>query len=227
MLTASACRWLLADEVGLGKTVQVIMVMRALAVQSSRLFNVALVVPDDLVEQWEKELLARGHAIAIEAGESGGANSNLLMRLIRPSRIVAGGKIAADRIDMLLVDEFTKLLVAVRNELIAAARTIPHVIAMTATPALHPVCTRGELMELLSRRLRELPGPKAAMSLRYSRSGGQPSNCPAATGRRLPPPSRRRQLRPLPARAKLQETACVSRGVHSGNQVNCFLFVRL
>jgi hypothetical protein len=149
MLTASACRWLLADEVGLGKTVQAIMVMRALAAQSSRLFNVALVVPDDLVEQWEKELLARGHAIAIEAGESGGPNSNLLMRLIRPSRIVAGGKIAADRIDMLLVDEFTKLQVAVRNELIAAARTIPHVIAMTATPALHQVRTRGELMELL------------------------------------------------------------------------------
>lgn len=149
MLTGSACRWLLADEVGLGKTVQAIMVMRALAAQSARLFNVALVVPDDLVEQWEKELLARGHAIAIEAGESGGPNSNLLMRLIRPSRILAGGKIAADRIDMLLVDEFTKLQVAVRNELIAAARTIPHVIAMTATPALHHVRTRGELMELL------------------------------------------------------------------------------
>ena len=30
MLTAPACRWLLGDEVGLGKTVQAIMVMRAL-----------------------------------------------------------------------------------------------------------------------------------------------------------------------------------------------------
>jgi hypothetical protein len=149
MLTTPTCRWLLADEVGLGKTVQAIMVMRALAAQSSRLFNVALVVPDDLVEQWERELLARGHAIAIEAGESGGPNSNLLMRLIRPSRIVAGGRIVADKVDMLLVDEFTKLQVAVRSELIAAGRTIPHVIAMTATPALHHARTRSELMELL------------------------------------------------------------------------------
>lgn len=149
MLTGPTCRWLLADEVGLGKTVQAIMVMRAIAAQSSRLFNVALVVPDDLVEQWEKELLARGHALAIEAGEAGRPSSNLLMRIVRPSRIVAGGKIVADKIDMLLVDEFTKLQVAVRNELIAAGRTIPHIIAMTATPALHHPRTRGELLELL------------------------------------------------------------------------------
>lgn len=149
MATAPACRWLLADEVGLGKTIQAIMVMRALAAQSSSLFRVALVVPDDLVGQWEEELLARGHAIAIEAGEPGAPNGNLLMRLVRPSRIAAGGKIAADKIDMLLVDEFTKLQMNVRNELIVAARTIPNVIAMTATPALHHARTRRELMQLL------------------------------------------------------------------------------
>jgi hypothetical protein len=149
MATAPSCRWLLADEVGLGKTIQAIMVMRALAAQSSSLFNVALVVPDDLVGQWEEELLARGHTIAIEAGEPGAPTGNLLMRLVRPSRIAAGGRIAAGRIDLLLVDEFTKLQVAVRTELIAAARSIPNVIAMTATPALHDTRTRRELMEML------------------------------------------------------------------------------
>jgi hypothetical protein len=149
MLTAPACRWLLGDEVGLGKTVQAIMVMRALAAQSPRPFIAALVVPDDLVEQWEKELLARGHAIAIEAGEAGDVSSNLVIRLARPSRIAAGGKINPDKVDLLLVDEFTKLQVAVRNELITAGRSIPHIIAMTATPALHQSRTRSELLELL------------------------------------------------------------------------------
>lgn len=149
MLTAASCRWLLGDEVGLGKTVQAIMVMRALAAQSPRPFVAALVVPDDLVEQWEKELLTRGHAIAIEAGEAGEASSNLVIRLARPSRIAAGGKINPDKVDLLLIDEFTKLQITVRTELISASRSIPHVIAMTATPALHHSRTRSELLELL------------------------------------------------------------------------------
>jgi|HubBroStandDraft_1064217.scaffolds.fasta_scaffold00060_40 ATP-dependent helicase HepA len=149
MVTGTACRWLLADEVGLGKTIQAIMVMRALAAQSPRPLAAALVVPDDLVSQWEEELLCRGHVLALESGEGGGIHGNLVMRLVRPSRLLAGGRIAADRIDLLLVDEFTKLQVQVREELINAARTIPNVIAMTATPALHHARTRRELMTLL------------------------------------------------------------------------------
>ncbi|MGO8546125.1 helicase-related protein [Rhizobium ruizarguesonis] len=149
MITGTACRWLLADEVGLGKTIQAIMVMRALAAQSPRPLAVALVVPDDLVSQWEEELLCRGHVLALESGEDGSIHGNLVMRLVRPSRLIAGGRIVADRIDLLLVDEFTKLQVQVREALIAAARTIPNVIAMTATPALHQARTRRELMALL------------------------------------------------------------------------------
>ena len=149
MITGTACRWLLADEVGLGKTIQAIMVMRALAAQSPRPLTAALVVPDDLVSQWEEELLCRGHVLALESGDEGGVHGNLVMRLVRPSRLLAGGRIVADRVDLLLVDEFTKLQVQVREDLILAARTIPNVIAMTATPALHQARTRRELMALL------------------------------------------------------------------------------
>lgn len=149
MVTGTACRWLLADEVGLGKTIQAIMVTRALAAQSPRPLTAALVVPDDLVSQWEEELLCRGHVLALESGDEGGVHGNLVMRLVRPSRLVAGGRIVADRIDLLLVDEFTKLQVQVREDLITAARTVPNVIAMTATPALHQARTRRELMTLL------------------------------------------------------------------------------
>ncbi|MBA4040318.1 MAG: hypothetical protein K2Y20_15870 [Sphingomonas sp.] len=149
MVTGTACRWLLADEVGLGKTIQAIMVMRALAAQSPRPLTAALVVPDDLVSQWEEELLCRGHILALESGDEGGVHGNLVMRLVRPSRLLAGGRIVADRIDLLLVDEFTKLQVQVREDLILAARTIPNVIALTATPALHQARTRRELMALL------------------------------------------------------------------------------
>ena len=137
MVTGTSCRWLLADEVGLGKTIQAIMVMRALAAQSSRPLNVALVVPDDLTSQWAEELLARGHALPIEAGQDAHVSGNIILRLARPSRLAAGSRLTADKIDLLIVDEFTKLQVQVRRDLIVAARSIPNVLVVTATPALH------------------------------------------------------------------------------------------
>jgi len=149
MVTATTCRWLLADEVGLGKTIQAIMVMRALAAQSPAPHNVALVIPDDLVSQWEEELLTRGHTVAIAAGEDGAAAGNLVMRLVRPSRITAGTRLAAEKIDLIIVDEFTKLAKHVQAELISAARTVPSILVLTATPALHLAESRKDLMRLL------------------------------------------------------------------------------
>lgn len=149
MLTAPTCRWLLADEVGLGKTVQAIMVMKGLAASRSKPLAVALTVPEDLVAQWEEELLCRGDVVAPESGEAGEIRNNILIRLLRPSKLLNGEKIAAGKIDLLLIDEFTKLQVQVRRELISAARTIPHVVAMTATPALHLATNRREILALL------------------------------------------------------------------------------
>ncbi|NKK49340.1 DEAD/DEAH box helicase [Rhizobium leguminosarum] len=149
MLTAPTCRWLLADEVGLGKTVQAIMVMKGLAASRTKPLAVALTVPEDLVAQWEEELLCRGDVVAPESGEAGEIRGNILIRLLRPSKLLNGEKIAAGKIDLLLVDEFTKLQVQVRRELISAAKTIPNVIAMTATPALHLAANRRELLALL------------------------------------------------------------------------------
>src|SRR6516162_3543881 len=90
MVTGTTCRWLLADEVGLGKTVQAIMVMRALAAQSARPLKVVLVVPDELSDQWAEELLCRGHILPIEAGRDGSIVGNIELRLARASLLVAG-----------------------------------------------------------------------------------------------------------------------------------------
>ena len=174
MITGTTCRWLLADEVGLGKTVQAIMVMRALAAQSPRPLTAALVVPDDLVSQWEEELLCRGHALALESGEQGAISGNLVLRLCRPSRLLDGGKIVADRIDLLLVDEFTKLQVQVREDLITASRTIPNVIVMTATPALHDTRQRRELMQLLEP---EAEPNRPCRKSRYSNGSSRTRGC--------------------------------------------------
>ncbi|MEA2906278.1 MAG: ATP-dependent helicase HepA [Alphaproteobacteria bacterium] len=149
IITGTACRWLLADEVGLGKTIQAIMVMRALAAQNSGPLRVALVVPDDLVSQWEEELLCRGHVLALESGDASVETGNLIIRLMRPSVLAVAKKIIPELIDLLLVDEFPRLTVQVRRDLISAARDISNVIVLSATPTLHLAASRQELMSML------------------------------------------------------------------------------
>lgn len=148
MVSATTCRWLLADEVGLGKTIEAIMVMRALAAQSVKGLRVALVIPDDLVSQWEGELLCRGHALALESAEAGAGN-NLTVSLFRASAFARGVKIDADKTDLLLVDEFPRLAVQVRSDISMAARGIPNVLIMTATPSLHVQAMRSEILAIL------------------------------------------------------------------------------
>ena len=148
MVTAPSCRWLMACEVGLGKTIQAIMAMRALAAQAPEPLRVALVIPDDLVAQWEEELLCRGHVLATEAGPSS-VTGNLTIGLVRPSVLAKDRRIIPDKVDLLLIDEFPRLTVQARRDLAMAARTILNVILMTATPQLHIVANRSEILAIL------------------------------------------------------------------------------
>ena len=68
---------------------------------------------------------------------------------MRPSVLAKDKKIIPERIDLLRIDEFPRLTVQVRRDLISAARVIPNVIVTTATPSLHLAATRRELMSIL------------------------------------------------------------------------------
>ena len=152
MITGTECRWLLADEVGLGKTIQAIMVMRALAAQSPARLRVALVVPDDLVSQWEEELLCRGHVLALEHGDAAADTGNLMIKLARPSALAKDTRIVPARTDLLLVDEFPRFTVQVRRDLVNAARDIPNVVLMTATPSCRIQARCSALRSVVFRR---------------------------------------------------------------------------
>jgi hypothetical protein len=69
------------------------MVFCALLTQCSILVCVALVVPDELVSQWEEELLCLGHVLALESGEASPESGNLVIRLVRPSVLSKDKKI--------------------------------------------------------------------------------------------------------------------------------------
>lgn len=158
MATDTACRFLLADEVGLGKTIQALMLLRALAAQRQSGLRVALVTPDDLNHQWNEEFLCRTHigtgGVAIEPDEESPPpnpkKGHIAVELFRPVRLAAGAvRLNARFYDVLVVDEYPKLGQQMRDLVGAASRTIPHVLLLSATPALHDEELRRAILEIL------------------------------------------------------------------------------
>lgn len=158
MATDTACRWLLADEVGLGKTIQALMVLRALGTQRDTGLRVALVVPDDLVQQWQEELICRTHVgragIALEPSEDAAppppARGEIAVELLRPARLASGAiRLNPSLYDVLVVDEYPRLTQAVREMVATASRITPHILLLSATPALHDVQTRRDILTVL------------------------------------------------------------------------------
>jgi len=158
MATAPACRFLLADEVGLGKTVQAMMLLRALASQRDTGLRVALVTPDDLNHQWIEELCCRTHVGALgvpvepeaDAAAPTPAKGRVAVELFRPARLAAGAvRLNAKFYDMLIVDEYTKLGAQMRTLVGTASRDIPHVLLLSATPAMHDQAVRRAILEIL------------------------------------------------------------------------------
>lgn len=158
MATETSCRWLLADEVGLGKTVQALMLLRALGAQRETGLRVALITPDDLVQQWQEELLCRTHVgaagIALEPSDDTSPpppkRGQISVDLCRPARLAAGAiRLTARLYDVLLVDEYPKLTQQVRDMVGVASRSIPHVLLLSATPGMHDPQTRRDILSVL------------------------------------------------------------------------------
>lgn len=162
MATAPACRFLLADEVGLGKTIQALMLLRALASQREAGLRVALVTPDDLNHQWIEELCCRTHVgsagVPVEpeadAAPPAPLPGRVAVELFRPARLAAGTVRLNGRFyDMLVVDEYTRLSQQMRELVGVASRLIPHVLLLSATPGMHDPAVRRAILEVLEPNL--------------------------------------------------------------------------
>lgn len=146
ILADTEIRHLLADEVGMGKTVQALMVLNILRRRDPSL-RVAIVAPERICYQWQVELSARGHIAArilIDADEEqeypqGEGYVHLIKAdLIRrqPARP------SPEDYDMLIVDEVHAMNLddaAFLSSLCRERRDAPrfrHVLLLTATPRL-------------------------------------------------------------------------------------------
>lgn len=172
VLTDVRVRHLLADEVGLGKTVQALMVLNALRRQRSESrkreagwpgsppiadLKVLIVVPDMLVLQWRDEIMTRAHTAPF--GEENGDEEGQYIRLAWEAQLrmndaegnpqFALADIDPSRFDVLIVDELHRLRADVQDRIVRVAADFEHILVLTATPAFQKVERHSQLFALL------------------------------------------------------------------------------
>lgn len=121
ILTDIRIRHLVADEVGLGKTVQAIMVINALRWQDPG-HRTLIVAPDRLIGQWQAELWTRGHVRAsVISAEDGERDHDPSVLLLRPRDIQSNPAIIDPLAhNLLIVDEPQSIPLEVMERLAAA-----------------------------------------------------------------------------------------------------------
>jgi len=131
-LESSPVRYMLADEVGLGKTIEACSIVKILAEKDSRL-KVCYVIPDSLVDQWSGELLFK---FRINAYIFNGNRTSANHVIVPLSNLQKYHDRTAAPPDILIVDETHRLLARSEDyEAIARmSRETEHVLLLSATP---------------------------------------------------------------------------------------------
>lgn len=140
-------RYLLADEVGLGKTVEAGILVRQCLLDAGDDTKVLVIVPDALVAQWRSELTSKfflGHCLGNTLHVIALSNVDAIKPLLR-------------QVAMLVIDEAhhltgrrgSKDTAGLYGEIASAAQGIERILLLSATPALHNEQGFLEMLHLL------------------------------------------------------------------------------
>lgn len=139
-------RYLLADEVGLGKTIEAGILIRQCFLDSGDESQVLVIVPDALVAQWRSELISKfflDHCLDISLHVIALSDSGSINRLLH-------------QVEMLVIDEAHHLTrrrtangTQLYRDIAAAASSIERILLLSATPALHNEQGFLEMLHLL------------------------------------------------------------------------------
>ncbi len=147
ILSDSRIRHLLADEVGLGKTVQTLMVLNALRLQNPR-HRALILVPENIAPQWLLECQTRGHFTPLDRApeeEESGAH----VRLAYYEQLGSITEIDANIYDLLIVDEMQRLQADARQRIADVAGDFRQLLLLSATPKLEDVEAFRQLLTIL------------------------------------------------------------------------------
>lgn len=163
VLAEAEIRHLISDEVGLGKTVQALMIVNALRFQDPA-HRTLIVAPDNLLSQWQDECWTKGHVMPALVGASDFDSSNLpAMTLVRPRDLTVrdedGSRIfEADNqtFDLLIVDEPQTMPREAVQTIAQIAGGFRQVLVLSATPRLADPAARSMLMRILEPEIAQL-----------------------------------------------------------------------
>ncbi len=127
-------RYMLADEVGLGKTIEACSIIKVLQEHNSEL-QVLYVLPEALVEQWRFELITK---FSIETTQTAEANVYTKHQIITFEELLqcSDVKSLALRFDLVLIDEGHNVLKdsVLYNNVLALSKIVEHILLLSATP---------------------------------------------------------------------------------------------
>lgn len=166
VLSDTDVRHLLSDEVGLGKTVQALMIMNALRWQYPK-HRALIVAPDNLLAQWQEECWIRGHVMPALAGVASDEDSEktpvLLARprdlVRRPGEAERVVELDGRKFDLLVVDEPQTMPREIVQTISHAADGFRQVLVLSATPRLGDAAWRDLIMRMVE--------PAAAFRARF------------------------------------------------------------
>lgn len=158
ILKDTRIRHLIADEVGLGKTVQALMIINALRWQNPK-HKTVIVAPERLIGQWQTEAWTRGHVrAAVIGGEEVERGEDPAVLLVRPRDIQdTPAVLDPSKRDLLIIDEPQSIQLDVMegiSRLCSGLRTTSpmrfrQVLVLSATPRLSDPRWRSIILEMI------------------------------------------------------------------------------
>lgn len=126
-LQSEPCRYMLADEVGMGKTIEAIAVLKLYLLNKANK-KALIIVPNTLKEQWKSELLLKFN---IEEGKTHNHNS---VRIISISELLQTKQIEA--MDFVIIDEVHRFLYDKKlySRLHDISCSVENILLLSATP---------------------------------------------------------------------------------------------
>ncbi|UWQ81462.1 DEAD/DEAH box helicase family protein (plasmid) [Leisingera sp. S132] len=147
ILSDSRIRHLLADEVGMGKTVQTLMIINALRLQNPR-HRTLILVPENIAPQWLLECQTRGHFTPLGRAPEDEEDTTFV-RLAYFDQLGSVTEIDPSLYDLLVVDELHRLQATARQRIVDVARDFRQLLLLSATPKLEDLSTFRQLMNIL------------------------------------------------------------------------------